>query len=339
MIGILIKYKEKTMFSKLPKDSAKLERQISGIGLDVPLGAVNLSNHNDHGYEIEIFTQDKFDDEIVSHIVSKDDLAQLNALLEYVSKESAEEMYRRICDSFADSVSELHKKLTASATMEADEKLRIRTCLNHKAMFYEPSECVVEKIISVTTEEFHRLLDETLDDNDFIKDNRMLMYTDENDAEHCLLIYDRESGDGLLINAEGYDYARYSAFVPNAMEIAEMFEMERSGLRTVKAPVTDSERRLLDLISRAADRMATFAHLGSSDFTFNDVLSDLDCSPEDIKNMLIHAVAQKLESKPDIASVKVSTLDTPLQPEITVLTKEEMEETAAETEELSGLSF
>ena len=68
MIGILIKYKEKTMFAKLPKDSAKLEKQLAGIGLDVPLGAVNLSNHNDHGYEIEIFTQDKFDDEIVSHI-------------------------------------------------------------------------------------------------------------------------------------------------------------------------------------------------------------------------------------------------------------------------------
>ena len=231
MIGILIKYKEKTVFSKLPKDSAKLERQISGIGLDVPLRAVNLSNHNDHGYEIEIFTQDKFDDEIVSHIVSKDDLAQLNALLEYVSKESVEEMYRRICDSFADSVSELHRKLTATA------------------------------------------------------------------------------------------------------------EMEKDGLRTVKVLVTDSERWLLDLISRAADRMATFAHLGSSEFTFDDVLSDLESSPEDIKDMLIHAVAQKLESKPDIASVKVSTLDTPLQPEITVLTKEEMEGTAAETEELSGLSF
>ena len=68
MIGILINYKEKTLFSKLPKDSAKLERQISGIGLDVPLEAVNLSNHNDHGYEIEIFTQDKFDDEYLRSI-------------------------------------------------------------------------------------------------------------------------------------------------------------------------------------------------------------------------------------------------------------------------------
>ena len=56
MIGILIKYKEKALFSKLPKDSVKLEKQLAGIGLDVPLGKVNLSNHNDHGYEIEIFT-------------------------------------------------------------------------------------------------------------------------------------------------------------------------------------------------------------------------------------------------------------------------------------------
>ena len=339
MIGLLIRNNEKTMFTKLPKDSSKLEKQLAGIGLDVPLGAMNLSNHNAHGYEIEIFTQDRFDDVIVSHIVSKDDLAQLNALLDHVSKGNSEEMYSRICESCAGSVSELHRKLIAPADMKDAEKLSIRTCLNHKATYYDPSECVVEKIISVTTEEFQRLLDEPLDDNEFIKANRMLMYTDENDAEHCLLIYDSESGDGLLINAEGYDYARYSAFVPHAREIAEQFEMEKNGIRTVKAPVTDSEQRLLDLISRAADRMATFAHLGNRDFAFDDVLNDLDSSPEEIKGMLIKAVAQKIEAKGDIASVKVSGLDTPLQPEITVITKEETVESAAETEELGGLSF
>ena len=41
-------------------------------------------------------------------------------------------------------------------------------------------------------------------------------------------------------------------------------------IETVKAPVTDSEKRLLDVISKAADRIATFAHLGQREFAIED---------------------------------------------------------------------
>lgn len=50
------------------------------------------------------------------------------------------------------------------------EKLKIKTCLNHKATNYEPSECVVEKIITLPTEDFQHLLNEPLDDYNFIKE-------------------------------------------------------------------------------------------------------------------------------------------------------------------------
>ena len=112
---------------------------------------------------------------------------------------------------------------------------------------------------------------------------------------------------------------------------------EKMKIETVKAPITSSEKILLDVISKAADRIAAFAHLGHKDFTIEDVLKDLDCDFDDIKELIRNAVAEKLNAKPDISSVEVSDLDIPLQPEISVTTEETQNMTA--DEELSGLSL
>lgn len=85
-------------------------------------------------------------------------------------------------------------------------------------------------------------------------------------------------------------------------------------------------------------RIATFAHLGHKDFTIEDVLRDLDCDFEDIKGMIRDSAAELLRVKPDILSVAVSSLDVPLQPEITVTTEETQEQTA-DDEEIGGLSL
>ena len=74
------------------------------------------------------------------------------------------------------------------------------------------------------------------------------MYYDKDNNSHCLLIYDEESGDGVIINADGCNYPKYSAFVPHAKTMLEQHELEQSGLKTVKAPITESEKRLLDTI-------------------------------------------------------------------------------------------
>ena len=233
MIGILINNNGKTLFTALPKETEKLEKQLSGIGLNIPLKSINLSNHNDIGYEVQIFAQDKLDNEIASRIILHDNIGQLNDVLTYVSKGNADEMYDRICESCAETISELYRELIAPPKIEN----------NH------------------------------------------------------------------------------------AIE-----------LQTVKAPITDSEKRLLDTISSAADRIATFAHLGYKDFTIDDVLKEIDCDFEDIKGMIRDSAAELLRAKPDISSVEVSSLDTPFQPELTVTT-EETQDTTADNEEIGGLSL
>ncbi|MBR6995752.1 MAG: hypothetical protein IKH96_06995 [Ruminococcus sp.] len=233
MIGILIKNNGRTLFTGLPKETEKLEKQLAGIGLNIPLKAINLSNHNDIGYEVQIFAQDKLDNEIASRIILHDNIGQLNDVLTYVSKRNADEMYDRICESSAETISELYRELIAPPKIDN----------NH------------------------------------------------------------------------------------AIE-----------LQTVKAPITESEKRLLDTISRLADRIATFAHLGYKDFTIDDVLKEIDCDFEDIKGMIRDSAAELLRAKPDISSVEVSSLDTPFQPELTVTT-EETQDTTADNEEIGGLSL
>ncbi len=54
--------------------------------------------------------------------------------------------------------------------------------------------------------------------------------------------------------------------------------------------------------------------------------------------MIRDSAAELLRVKPDILSVAVSSLDVPLQPEITVTTEETQEQTA-DDEEIGGLSL
>ena len=213
------------------------------------------------------------------------------------------------------------------------DKLTIKACLEHKPIHFEPSECVVEKTVSLPHEQFQELMDEPLRDHDFISENRMSMYCDENEIYHCLLVYDEQSGDGLLIDAEGYDYARYSAYIHNAKGIIEQYELKQSGLQTVKAPITAKEKSLLDLVAKAADRMGQYAHMGKKDLYFEDVLKDLGYSFDEVKEMFIHAAAQKLSAKEDIYAVEVSDLGIPFQPELTVITNDDR------TADIGGLSY
>ena len=141
MIGILIKNNEKTLFTGLPKETEKLEKQLAGIGLNVPLHSINLSNHNDIGYEIEIYAQSPIDMEVASRIILHDNIGQLNDLMLYISQGDADKMYDRICESHAESISDLYNELTTPPEIETTDKLVIKTALNYKVTDYELTDC------------------------------------------------------------------------------------------------------------------------------------------------------------------------------------------------------
>lgn len=102
-----------------------------------------------------------------------------------------------------------------------NEKLVINTNLLRKESEFRTRTCVVEKALAVPHTEFEKLKREPLKDNDLIAENVGLMYCDSDNNYHCLLVYDKEKGDGLLIEIEGYEYAQYAQYIPNAKLLYE----------------------------------------------------------------------------------------------------------------------
>ena len=191
------------------------------------------------------------------------------------------------------------------------EKLIISTNLIRKESGFRTRSCVVEKAIAVSHAEFDDLKRHPLRDNRLIAENADLMYCDKEGNYHCLLIYDQEHGDGLLIESEGMAYARYAQYIPRAKELVEKQQNPEISL-------TNSERNLLNLLGEMAERIADAVQHGYSDFTIDDVLQDLDCDFDEVKEMMTHAVAQKLSKMDGIGSVEVSNLNVPFQPDISV---------------------
>ena len=94
----------------------------------------------------------------------------------------------------------------------------IQAELRRKQSEYEGEACSVDKVIELPAQRFKQFSRALLADYDFIAENKNAIRHDE-DARHCLLILDAEGTDGFLIDSQGYNYARYSAFVPNARSL------------------------------------------------------------------------------------------------------------------------
>jgi len=82
----------------------------------------------------------------------------------------------------------------------------------------EADPCAVDKVIELPSPRFKQFSRALLADYDFIAENKNAIRHDE-EARHCLLILDAEGKDGFLIDPQGYNYARYSAFIPNARSL------------------------------------------------------------------------------------------------------------------------
>ena len=89
----------------------------------------------------------------------------------------------------------------------------IQAELKCKQTWCEADPCAVDKVIELPSQRFRQFSRALLADYDFIAENKNAVRHDD-DSRHCLLILDAEGKDGFLIDPQGYNYARYSAFVP-----------------------------------------------------------------------------------------------------------------------------
>jgi len=96
--------------------------------------------------------------------------------------------------------------------------LKTKAIFERKTNNFETKDCVIEKVIELSPQEYDSFSGNMLDDYDFIKDNIDLMYCDSQGVYHCVLAVSMGRPDGVLVQSEGYGYARYSGFLPNAAD-------------------------------------------------------------------------------------------------------------------------
>ncbi len=183
------------------------------------------------------------------------------------------------------------------------KKITFNAPLNHKAYSYEPMQIELEKVITLYGKRFEQMRDHPLEDVPEIIDNRDLMYMEGNTA-HCILFLDANGSDGILVEAEGADYARKSQFIPNARAIIE------------QSKFTAGERELHAELEAMADSIAELAHTGQQKFNFDDMLGDAN-----LKAFMIQAVAEMLDRRSDLAEVRDHYLGITGQPDFTVVAK------------------
>lgn len=96
--------------------------------------------------------------------------------------------------------------------------LNLQAIFTRKADDYPVWDCVIEKIVELSENEYKYFKTAPLRDMSIIAENTDLMYKDSDGVYHCLLVLGEGSSDGVLIESEGYNYARYSSFMPGARE-------------------------------------------------------------------------------------------------------------------------
>ncbi|HWQ89509.1 MAG TPA: DUF6329 domain-containing protein [Desulfitobacteriaceae bacterium] len=100
----------------------------------------------------------------------------------------------------------MSRALFTRKAVDVDE-LKNRTGEERDKSYY-----VVEKVIELLAPQFQEFGDNLLQDYDFIEANIDIMYVDADRVWHCLLIKEAGSKTGILVESEGYSYARYASY-------------------------------------------------------------------------------------------------------------------------------
>jgi hypothetical protein len=98
--------------------------------------------------------------------------------------------------------------------------LTIQAKMLCKQFEFDLDYCIVEKVIELPAAQFDALVRQPLQTQGFIVDNRDHMWNDS-DGRHCLMVMGEGRDDAILIESQGYDYARYSAYVAGGKVLYE----------------------------------------------------------------------------------------------------------------------
>lgn len=185
------------------------------------------------------------------------------------------------------------------------KKFVLNVPLTHKADGFSPIECVVERIVTIPQRYFDEMLEHPLQDSPYIAENKQYMWND-GDTAHCVLFLSYDTDDGILVQCEGYDYARRSQFIPDAKNL-----VFASGF-------TEPENRIHESLMKMAEEAARFSHQGKTGINFKELADKMGL---DFEEELGRALAELLRNREDIAMAEYMPLCVDFQPDLVIQPK------------------
>ncbi len=82
-------------------------------------------------------------------------------------------------------------------------------------------EYIIERVIYLSRRDFIPFKEHLLEDNTYIINHKNDMFVDENNVWHVLMFCCIQADIMILVNSEGFNYARYSAIISNGGESIE----------------------------------------------------------------------------------------------------------------------
>ena len=104
--------------------------------------------------------------------------------------------------------------------------MKFKANFTEKPVNFQMDDCQIEKVVELSHEDFCRLKITPLMEQPFIRENKGCMFH-RNGIIHCLLALGQGSNDGILVDAEKYDYARLAAYIPGMRDIVNA-QMDRA---------------------------------------------------------------------------------------------------------------
>lgn len=155
---------------------------------------------------------------------------------------------------------------------------------------HETEHCVIEEVVELAPADFDYFKTHLLEDFDFLTKNREKMGYSQDGTRHCLLVMATDNDDGILVDAQGSNYARYSAYLPKARQ-AWLLEQYNSLADFVKEMHSHVERAVQTAIANQMD--------GSYYLQFKDF-------PDPMTNPLFdHKLLEEmLSERPEFSSVE-----------------------------------
>lgn len=97
--------------------------------------------------------------------------------------------------------------------------MKLRAMFQRKESDYDAVEnCEISRVVELPNGQFDYFIGHLLDEHDFLVELRSEMGYTEDKVRHCLLVLPEGGDDGVLVDAQGSNYARYTAFLPNARQ-------------------------------------------------------------------------------------------------------------------------